>query len=76
MVEYGPRRWSGFLGDEEYVYGPPPQLRRAPSDMNLEDAAPPEAEEQLVSGDDIPGKEKQTTPMTSSTSFRTRCRGQ
>jgi hypothetical protein len=40
------------------VNNPPPQPCRAPRDVKMEDAAPPEVEEQIIGSDDILGEEK------------------
>jgi hypothetical protein len=75
MIEYDSRRRSDVLGDDEYSYGPPQYLRRAPRDVKMEDTAPPEAKEQLVGVMTSRARRTETTPTTTSASFNMRRRG-
>jgi hypothetical protein len=52
-IEFHLRHRSGFFGDNEFVYGPPPVL-----DVKMDDVEePPAPKEEVFVDDDIPGKE-------------------
>jgi hypothetical protein len=53
LIELDPMRCSGFLGDDEFVYGPLPT-----ADVKVEAAeVPPAPKREIFCGEDISGKE-------------------
>jgi hypothetical protein len=53
LIEFDPRRLSGFLGDDQYVYSPPPL-----AGVNIEAAGELlEPERKIFYGEEISGKE-------------------